>query len=136
MSAGVKGGFDKLRNFETKLRSMSKVVAVKVAAKAAPIISDLAKATFEAGQDAYGLLWEPGRDGQKITLRKSGALERYAATYAAIGTRIRAVLGVPYAKYQIGKRPVLPRGALPVAYSDALKRIVSEVFAEHFGGGP
>jgi hypothetical protein len=43
---------------------------------------------------------------------------------------VRAALGVSYAKYQIGKRLVLPNGSLPVAWSAAVREIsISEIKA-------
>ena len=66
--------------------------------------------------------------GQLVTLRKTGDLAKYV-TYVAIGTRLRVALGVKYAKYQIGKRPVYPRQeqGLPESYVRALMRVAVDV---------
>lgn len=123
-----------LSKFTADLRRLPRVVAQKVAAAAAPAITSLALATFDAGENAYGSTWAPGEQGQKVTLRKSGALER-AVHYVAIGTKLRVALGVPYAKYQIGKRPVFPSqgGVLPVDYVRALQRVAVDVCRAEMG---
>jgi hypothetical protein len=123
-----------LRQFSADLRRLPLVVAQKVAAQAAPALTRVAKATFDAGEDPYGVNWVPGADGQKVTLRKSGALERFIH-YVAIGTKLRVALGVRYAKYQIGKRPVFPRqGApLPADYVRTLQRTAVDVVRSEIG---
>jgi len=107
---------------------------MKVCLEAAPALTSLAKETFAAGEDAYGLTWKPGERGQHVTLRKSGDLER-TIRYVAIGTKLRVALGVRYAKYQIGKRPVFPRqgGELPTAYVQTLQRTAVRVIKEELG---
>lgn len=110
-----------MANFEADLRRLPTTVAIEAARLAAPKLTELVKVTFSQAETPYGVGWLPGADGQKITLRKSGALEKNVA-YTATGTRIRLRLGVSYAKYQVGRRRVAPRrgGALPAAYSAAL----------------
>jgi phage gpG-like protein len=117
-----------LADFSRDLRALPRVVAIKVAAAAAPVITDLAKKTFNASQEPDGKPWKPGAEGQLVTLRKTGDLAKYV-TYVAIGTRLRVALGVKYAKYQIGKRPVYPRQeqGLPESYVRALMRVAVEV---------
>ena len=94
----------------------------------------MAKETFDASENAYGVTWEPGAEGDKVTLQKSGALAR-GVHYVGIGTKLRVVLSVPYAKYQIGKRPVFPsQGAeLPTAYQKKLTEIAQKVITEELG---
>ena len=110
---------------------MPRVVALRVAAEAAPKVTELAKQTFDASETPYGEDWAPGKKGQKVTLRKSGDLARYIK-YVAIGTKLRVALGVRYAKYQIGKRPVFPRqaGDLPDSYVQALQRLAVRIVKE------
>ncbi len=112
----------------------SKVTANKIAAAAAPVLTALVHETYNASENAYGTSWVPGADGQKVTLRKSGKLAKNVA-YTAVGTKIRLKLGVPYAKYQVGKRPIAPTqgGALPVAYSEALARLSVRICREELG---
>lgn len=126
----------KLRDFEARLRTLPTVVAQQIAARAADEITALARQTFAAGENAYGDAWEPGRDGRHVTLRKSGGIER-GVRFVAIGTKIRAALGVPWARYQISKRPIFPKAGapLPPEYTRALTRITGEVCRAALGGG-
>jgi hypothetical protein len=123
-----------LSKLSADLRRLPRVVAQKVTAAAAPVITDLGRKTFETGEDAYGVGWRPKDDGSKATLRKTGSLFKFVR-YVAIGTKLRVALGVPYAKYQIGKRPIFPRQgeALPQAYSRALEKIAVDVVRAEMG---
>lgn len=125
---------ESLKKFTAKLRELPRVVAQKVATAVAPALTVAALQSFDAGETPDGVTWAPGADGKRVTLHKSGALER-GIQYVAIGTKIRVKLTVPYAKYQIGKRPVFPRqGApLPVAYVEALTLASSEVVRTEIG---
>lgn len=127
----LKGNVGSLKDFAKKLRDVPVVVAQRVASASAPAITEAAHTTFDAGQDPYGVPWAPGADGQAVTLERTGLLKR-TIRYVAIGTKLRVALGVPYAKYQIGKRPVFPRqGApLPVAYTAALSEATSKEIRE------
>lgn len=120
-----------LAKFSESLRRLPRSVATRVASEAAPAITALAKASFDASTTPYGVPWAPGDDGERITLRKTGNLER-RVQYGAAGTKLRVVLGVPYAKYQIGKRPIFPRqgGALPEKYVFALHNVAIRIIRE------
>ena len=137
MSAGLKGDVSSLTKFAASLRSLPRVLAHKVAEEAAPAITELAKASFEASETPYGVDWAPGADGKKVKLRKTGALARYIK-YVAIGTKLRVALGVRYAKYQVGKRPVFPMQGrtLPATYVRRLQEITTAVARAHLGGAP
>lgn len=128
MSAGLKGNVASLKNFSAALAELPRVLAQKVAAAAAPALTAVARATYNAGENAFGQTWAPGVDGDRITLHKSGGIAR-GVFYAAIGTRLRVVLGVPWAKYQIGKRPIFPRqgDTLPTDYLKALTTTTQDV---------
>jgi hypothetical protein len=117
-----------IREFASKLRALPLVVAIKVAEDVAPALTAKAKGSFDRSETPYGVPWEPGVDGQKITLRKTGALES-TLRYVAIGTRLRVALGTSYAKYQIGKRHVFPAqgGELPTEYQEALTTSTQKV---------
>jgi len=129
-AVSLSGDISSLAKFASALANLPRVVAIKVASAAAPAITAAARATFDAGEDAYGVAWTPSVDGQRVTLRKSGALAR-GVTYAATGTKLRVQLGVSYARYQLGRRPAFPRqGApLPESYIDALKSATEQVIA-------
>jgi hypothetical protein len=124
-----------LAKVSADLRRLPRVVAFKVAEEAAPVLTGLAAATFSASEDAYGVPWAAGSDGGKVTLWKTGALSRFVR-YVAIGTKLRVSLGVAYAKYQIGRRPVFPKqgGALPTEYARALERTAVDVVRREMGG--
>ncbi len=124
----------KLGKLSADLRRLPTVVAQKAAAAAAPALTDAARSTFDAGEDPYGATWAIREDGTRATLRDSGALSS-KVRYVAIGTRIRLALGVAYAKYVVGRRPVFPKqgATLPKAYSDALQGAVAEVCRAELG---
>lgn len=123
-----------LKQFAQDLRRLPTVVAQKIATASAPMLTELSRATFEAGEDPYGHTWKSGKAGQRVTLLKTGALKGFLR-YVAIGTRLRVALGVPYAKYQIGKRPVFPRqgGDLPDSYVQALERTAVQIIKSELG---
>ncbi len=123
-----------IKDFSSKLRELPRVVAQKVATAAAPLLTEAAQATFAAGEDPYGVSWDPGAKGQRVDLRETGSLAKYIR-YVAVGTKLRVALGVPYAKYQISKRPVFPKqGApLPKSYADALAKITADTIKAELG---
>ncbi len=134
MSAGLKGDLSKLRGLEQRLRELPRVVAIDVAAQSASTITSLALRTFDAGENAYGDTWEPGAQGQRVDLRATGALAS-GLRYVATGTRLRAALTVSYAKFQLGKRPVFPRGGsvLPTSYREAIAVQLARVVKHRLG---
>lgn len=125
-----------LRAFASDLRRLPTVVGQEVARAAAPEITKLAKRSFDETQTPYGVPWAPSPTGDRVTLRATGSLER-RLYYVAVGTRLRVALGVPYAKFQIGKRPVFPRqdSRLPPDYVATLQRIAVDVCRRELGGG-
>lgn len=124
-----------LRDFSKKLEALPTVLAHRVAEQSAPGLTALAKRSFDGSQTPYGVPWAPSVDGDTITLRKTGALEAHVY-YVAIGTKLRVSLGVPYAKYQIGKRPVFPiqAAALPKDYRAVLVEKTNAIAKEHMRG--
>lgn len=117
----LQSSLDSLSKFSRSMRALPRVLAQRVTARAAPLLTEASRATFDAGEDAYGALWAPGADGKRVTLRLSGRLAN-TLRYVAIGTKLRVALTVPYAKYQIGRRPVFPSqgGVLPASYAKAI----------------
>lgn len=132
----LKGNLASIARFSAGLKRLPTVVAQKVAAAAAPALTDLTDNTFRASEDAYGNAWLEATNGQRVTLRRTGALAA-RVVYVAIGTRLRVALGVRYAKYQIGKRPIFPRAGapLPTAYANELKETSQSVIRTEIGGG-
>lgn len=132
--SGLRGDIGKLRALERSMRELPRTLGAKVATAVAGDISALARQTFNASENAYGDSWAPGVDGQKVTLRKSGGIAS-DVEYVAIGTRLRARLGRPYAKYQMGKRPIFPTGKLPVAYVGKIRKTSSGIILVGLKGG-
>lgn len=128
------GNTSSLAKFTADLRRLPTVVAQKVAAASAPALTTLLRATFDAGEDAFGGTWKIREDGNRATLKKSGALAS-KVHFVAIGTKLRVALGVAYAKYQVGRRPITPKQgqALPVAYVRELQRVAVKVCREEMG---
>lgn len=130
----LSGNINSIAKFTEDLRRLPRVVAQKVVQASAPALTSLALQTFDAGETPYGDAWKEGADGQRITLDRSGALKRQIK-YVGIGTKLRVALGVKYAKYQIGKRPVFPTqgGALPVEYVTVLQRTAVDIVRGELG---
>lgn len=122
--SGLVGDVSKLSRLASSLRAMPTKVAQRIAEQVAPKLTELARETFDAGETPYGDKWLPGVDGRSVTLRKSGGLAN-GIRFVAVGTRVRAVLGVRYAKYQVGRRKVLP-SSLPVAWRAAIDAIAQK----------
>jgi len=134
--SGLKGDPSKLQKLGAKLRALPVLVAQASAERIAPALTAQARATFDAGETPYGDAWAPGADGQRVTLRQTGALAS-GVRFVAVGTRVRAVLGARYAKYQVGRRRVLPGpgAALPPAWRAAVDAIVRDELDQHLARG-
>lgn len=132
--SGVTGNIASLSQFAKSLSNLPTVVAQKVAARSAPVLSALVQGTFASSEDAYGVAWAPGAEGQTVDLVDTGALKR-GVSYVATGTRLRMRLAAQHAKYQVGKRPVAPRQGerLPVEYASAMASTAAEVVREELG---
>lgn len=128
--SGLNGDISGVRKLERAIQQIPTRVGAKVATKSASVLTELGQATFNAQQNAYGDAWPEGVDGEVKTLRETGALAE-GVRYVATGTKLRARLGVLYARFLINKRPILPRNgaALPTPYVDALSKAASEVIA-------
>ena len=132
--SGLRGDLSKLRGIERSFRELPRVVGAKVATAVAGELTDLMRRTFNASENAYGDPWAYGKEGQRVTMRKSGALAADVG-FVAIGTRLRGKLGPRYAKYQVGPRPVFPRKKLPVAWVAAIQAAASKVIRAELEGG-
>lgn len=134
MSAGLKGDIRKLRDLERAIKyELPLVIGEKVATACAHVISTMARATFEASEDAFGEPWQLSDTGDVVDLNESGALAS-GVRYTAIGTKLRAQLGPKYAKYQVGLRAVFPRSALPMDYVKAIDKISREIITAELKG--
>lgn len=134
MTAGLTGDLSRLRSLERSIRALPLVVAQKVAAASAGTITTMARATFDAGENAYGDTWLESAEGKRVTLHRTGGLES-GVGYVATGTRLWARLGPKYSRYQVGPRPVFPRAGarLPVRYVEALAASTSAVIRGELG---
>lgn len=109
-------------------RQSGVVVAQEVAARAAPEVTALALAEFDAGRTAYGDPRPEGVDGRELRLVRTGAT-RAALRFVAVGTVIRCVLGPRYARYLVGKYRILPSGqqAVPFRWRRAISDVARDV---------
>lgn len=133
--AGLRGDVASLDVLRKRLSADPQVLAHKVAAAAVGAINAEAQRSFDAGEAPSGFAWPESKvTGAHVSLVRSGALRRQVR-YSAEGSQIRCVLGVRYAKYQVGKRPVFPRrGAkLPDAYRDAIARVIAPIYSSFYG---
>jgi len=135
MSAGLRGNVGTLRRLEQTIRELPRTLAHEVASASASTITELARRTFNASQNAYGDAWDVGAEGQRVTMRKSGRAAAGLA-YVATGTRLRSKLGPHYMRYQVGKRNIFPRAGakLPALYVEALAAKGRAVIAAHLAG--
>ncbi len=119
-----------LQRFSASLRDLPRTTAIEIAKEAAPLLTRAMQATFRASTDAFGNAWMPAKDGSTVTLNKSGGIAS-GVFFTAIGTKLRVILGVRHAKYQIGRRPIAPKQGeiLPPAWRNILKETAARVLA-------
>ena len=122
--------FAELAKLRAHIGSLPSVNA-RVAAKVAPVFSQLAQQAFDANESPYGDTWGLGKDGKQITEYQSGRLRSLAVRYSAVGTNVRSsISAVRYARYQLS-HGILPKSrALPAAWYEALSRIAEREIAE------
>jgi hypothetical protein len=123
MKSGVRG-IASVKALKASLRALPTSVAHGIAKQAAPEMTGLTTKAFFGKRNVYGDARPAGVDGHPLTLIKSGRTLR-TLEFTANGTTVRAVLGTPWAKYLIGKYGILPNGALPVAWSQALRDLAA-----------
>lgn len=119
MKAGLRGNPASLRQLAQRLKALPTVVAQDIAAAVAPKLTSLAQASYAGGTTVYGDARPAGKDGRALDLIMTGATQE-RVRFAAVGTVVRAVLPTRYAKFLIGKYRILPMGAMPTAWSDAI----------------
>lgn len=129
--SGVVGNPQNLRDLATRLKSLPVTTAQDVAAKVAPTITDLAQASYSGGQTVYGDPRPAGKFGA-LDLVETGDTQA-AVRFVAIGRVVRAVLPTRYARFLVGKYRILPMGALPVAWSEAIGDAVRGVVERALG---
>jgi len=116
----------KLSQLAKSLRDIPVRVAQNIASSVAPDLTNMARASFDAGQTVYGDARPTGKEGNALTLRRTGAL-RSGVRFTAIGTRLRAVLTVRYARYMV-KYGILPRGGskIHVAWQESISNTAKD----------
>jgi hypothetical protein len=128
----VKGNPAKLGELAESLRRLPSVLE-PTAARSAGVITRLVGASFDAGETVYGRARPVNEDGSFRSLHKSGAL-RGGLRFVRVGTKLRCVLGVRYARYRI-KDGILPyRGNLPKKWDTAIGDIATEEIQRVMGG--
>ena len=133
LNAKQQSAIDSMNAFRKKLLSLPTAGTVKVTEKAAPKLTELGQRSYEEHRSPEGRPWQRSVTGEHVTLVDTGLLRKFLK-YFGVGRKLRVRLPVPYAKYQIGKRPVFPQAGLPLpqGYKDVLSDVVSEVFKDHF----
>jgi hypothetical protein len=128
----LKGNPQRLRDIGKNIAGVGQVVKLAIAARVAPAITELALASFDRGETPYGEAWSPGYDGRDVDLYESGAI-RGTLRFISIGGRVRCVMGVKHAKFQVGKRRVLPAPGqtMPASWRDVAGRISREEISLH-----
>lgn len=114
----LRGNPATLRELATRLRAVPIETAQRVAARVAPVISQKAQAAYDSGSTVYSEPRPAGKSGS-LDLFVSGRT-RGRVRFEAVGTVVRCVLGTPYARFLVGKYRILPMGAMPFAWSEAI----------------
>lgn len=114
-------------DFKRRIAGLGVKAAQEIARDAAPELSRMALADFNAGNTAYGDARPEGTHGP-VTLIRTGATQRDLG-FRATGTTIWARLKQRYSKYLIGKYRILPIGnaPMPAKWKRALDSIVARV---------
>ena len=114
----------KLQQIAAAMRGLPRTLAIDAAKKVAPDLTEKATTAFDAGVTVYGDARPDGKTGP-VTLHKTGALEA-GLKFTSVGTRVRAVLTVPYAKFNV-RFGILPRGGsvMPTAWSESIDGIIT-----------
>jgi len=126
--AGLRGDLRSIARMKKTIRELPRTVAVDVARRAAPALTDLTRQAFDAGQSVYGEARPQGVDGKPLTLDRTGAVKAQLR-FVQIGTVLRCALGPKYARYLI-RYGILPNGALPSSWQRKLGDIVQATKVE------
>jgi hypothetical protein len=127
-------GLRSLRSLKKALQRLPITATARIAARAAPAMSDLAGGAYDSGQTVYGRPRPRGVDGQALTLERTGASRR-AMQFSATGRDIRTAPLPRYTRYLIGKYDCLPNGPLPLAWRERLRDIAARVLLDEIRGG-
>lgn len=124
-------GSTSIRDIKARIQALPTSVAHDVAQRAAPLLTNFARASFTARENVYGDPWPIGANGNQVSLIRTGATAR-ALGFVANGSILRCILGNNYQRYLIGKYKILPigdRSAIPAKWFNALNQTVRDVQA-------
>lgn len=121
-----------MRGVKRQIAELGVDVARRVAARAAPAVTSLAGSAWDSGRNVYGDSRPLGVAGNQLSLVRTGAA-RSAIAIVQIGASIACSLGVPYARYLIGRYKILPVGdrtGVPWAWRSAISAIAKQEVAK------
>lgn len=129
-------GLRSIRALKKALTQLPITASARIAARYAPVATQLARDAHASGRTAYGAARPLGVDGKALTLDRTGDTKR-ALSFVATGRDVRLTQLPRYAKYLIGKYDLLPNGPLPTAWRERIREIAAHVLHEeiHRGGG-
>lgn len=125
-----------INSLKRALKSLPITSVARIAARAAPAMSELAQDAHASGQTVYARPRPRGVDGEALSLERTGAT-RQALQFVATGRDIRTAKLPRYARWLIGRYDILPNGPLPAAWRERLRDIAARVLhAEIHKGAP
>lgn len=133
----LQGDLRSLQSLRRVLAKLPLTVSARIAQRAAPLVSDLAREAYDSGRTVYGQTRPKGADGKPLDLVRTGASRR-AAQFTAEGTQMRTHVLPRYTKYLIAKYEILPNGRapLPASWRERMREVAAQVLhAQIFGPG-
>lgn len=131
--ANMSAGITSLNRLRSTIKALPLRIRSAVAKDAEEVLTRRAQEAYDSGKTVYETprptSKAKGSEGAALTLKKSGKA-RGALAFVAIGTIVRAQLGMRYAKYLVGKYKILPQ-SLPALWRSDLEKLVRE-YAEDF----
>jgi hypothetical protein len=126
-----------INSLKRALRSLPVTSVARIAARAAPAMSELAQDAHASGKTVYDRPRPRGVDGDALSLERTGATKR-ALQFVATGRDIRTAALPRYARWLIGRYDILPNGPLPSAWRERLREVAARVLHDeiHRGGEP
>jgi hypothetical protein len=112
--------------------AMPRVAAIEIAKRAAPALTRIMLQSFDAGQTVFGAARPLGTQGNILSLVVTGKARAWLHFNNDGGSRIRAVLPIPYGKYLVGKYTIMPIGnqGMPIKWRMTLDTLAAEVLGK------
>jgi hypothetical protein len=131
----LKGDLRSLQSLRRALGKLPITASARIAQRAAPEVSALARDAYDGGRTVYGLPRPKGVDGDTLDLVRTGDSRR-ATQFTAEGTRMRTFVLPRYTKYLIARYSILPpgRAPLPLAWRERITSIAAAVLHEQIFG--